>query len=84
MRFYDAATGDPLLSSQERAQAEAQRADAEAQRADAEARRAGVEARRADVEAQRALAEMEARVNAEAVIVSLRSELEAIRRRDRE
>jgi Uma2 family endonuclease len=37
MRFYDAETGEPLLSGQERAEVEARRADAEAHRAEVEA-----------------------------------------------
>jgi len=56
-RMIDRRTGNPVLTSAERAEAEARRAEAEARRADAEAGRAEAETRRADAEAGRADAE---------------------------
>ncbi len=70
MRFYDVATGDPLLSGREQAEVEAKRAEAEAKRADAEARRADAAA--------------EARAQAEAEVARLRAELEVLRRQQLE
>ena len=52
VRLFDLATGQVLLTRNERAAVEAQRADAEARRADAQERRADAEARRANALAQ--------------------------------
>jgi Uma2 family endonuclease len=73
MRFYDVATGEPLLSGREQAGVEAKRAETEAKRADAEAQARAVAEQRADTEAQ-------ARGQIEAEVVRLRAELEALRR----
>ncbi|HZF07988.1 MAG TPA: Uma2 family endonuclease [Thermoanaerobaculia bacterium] len=71
LRLRDAATGEPLLWSEE--QAEAQQAAEEHARAAEE--RAGQEARRAEREAQRADQEMRARQSAEERIRQLEEEL---------
>ncbi len=87
MRFYDVATGQPLLSSQERAEVETERAEVAVQRAEAETQRAETEARRAEAESQarieaerRAEAEAAARTQIEAELARMRAELEELRR----
>jgi Uma2 family endonuclease len=90
LRLIDPVTGQTLPTLDEavelmvealgRAQVEHQRAEQEAQRAEQEAQRAEQEAQRAEQEARRTQAEAQRADAAEAELVRLRAELEALKR----
>ncbi|MGI8551137.1 MAG: Uma2 family endonuclease, partial [Dehalococcoidia bacterium] len=73
LQFYDLASGERLLSPEERAAAEAAQAAAEAARAAAAETRAEAEAARAEAAETRAEAAVEARREAEARLAELRA-----------